>query len=50
MPHPTYASQYWVCVVNPGGATLAAIRRLLVAAHGFAARNYANQQGRQAPS
>jgi hypothetical protein len=22
MPHPIYASQHWVCVVNPGEATL----------------------------
>src|SRR5262245_22256238 len=22
MPHPFYASQYWVCVVSPGDATL----------------------------
>src|SRR5262245_50469987 len=22
LPHPTYASQHWVCVVNPGEATV----------------------------
>lgn len=50
MPHPVYASQYWVCVVNPGEATLDAVRKLLIEAHGFAARKYANQQNRRAPS
>jgi hypothetical protein len=47
MPHPVYASQYWVCVVNPGGATLDTVRGLLAEAHGFAARKHANQQARQ---
>jgi len=50
MPHPVYASQYWVCVVNPGEATLDAVRKLLIEAHEFAARKYANQQTRRAPS
>jgi hypothetical protein len=47
MPHPTYASQHWVCVVNPGAATLEAVKMLLTEAHGFAARKYGNQQARQ---
>lgn len=38
MPHPHYASQYWVCVVNPGEATFVAIRPLLAEAHALAAR------------
>ncbi len=46
MPHPVYASQYWVCVVNPGEASLDAVRTMLAEAHGFAARKYANQQAR----
>jgi hypothetical protein len=50
MPHPVYASQYWVSVVNPGEATMDAVRKLLAEAHGFAARKYANQQTRRAPS
>jgi hypothetical protein len=50
MPHPVYASQYWVCVVNPGEATLDAVWKLLAEAHEFAARKYANQQTRRAPS
>jgi hypothetical protein len=47
MPHPIYGSQHWVCVVNPGEATLAAVHTLLAEAHGFAARKYANQQARR---
>jgi hypothetical protein len=47
MPHPTYASQHWVCVVNPGEATLETVRTLLAEAHGFAARKYANHQARR---
>jgi Family of unknown function (DUF6194) len=47
MPHPVYASQYWVCVVNPGAATLETVRTLLAEAHEFAARKFANHQARR---
>jgi hypothetical protein len=47
MPHPIYASQHWVCVVNPGEATLDTVRTFLAEAHAFAARKYANQQVRR---
>jgi hypothetical protein len=47
MPHPIYASQHWVCVVNPGEATLETVRTLLAEAHEYAARKYANQQARR---
>ncbi|WP_367131198.1 DUF6194 family protein [Saccharothrix sp. HUAS TT1] len=46
LPHPFYASQHWVCVVSPSGATLEAVRPLLVEAHGFAARKHANHARR----
>lgn len=42
MPHPVYGSQYWVCVVNPGEATLDTVRDLLAEAYEFAVRKYAN--------
>ncbi|MCT2585112.1 DUF6194 family protein [Actinophytocola gossypii] len=45
-PHPIYASQYWVAVVNPGPATRDAIPPLLAEAHAFAARKYANARSR----
>ncbi|MBO0867526.1 MAG: hypothetical protein J2P15_03090 [Micromonosporaceae bacterium] len=47
MPHPIYASQYWVCVVNPGEATLPTVRALLAEAYEFWVRKYANQQARR---
>lgn len=48
MPHPVYAAQYWVCVVDPGEATQDTVRTLLAEAHEFAARRYANHQARRA--
>src|SRR5829696_4604454 len=48
MPHPIYAAQHWVCVVNPGEATLAEIRMCLAEAHEFAARKFANHEARTA--
>ena len=47
MPHPTYGSQNWVCVLNPGGATLDTVRTLLVEAHAFAARKHASHRARR---
>ncbi|NYE47490.1 hypothetical protein HDA32_002610 [Spinactinospora alkalitolerans] len=46
MPHPYYASQYWICVVNPGANTTDDVARLLDEAHRFAARKHANRSGR----
>ncbi|WP_067186378.1 DUF6194 family protein [Microtetraspora niveoalba] len=45
-PHPIYASQYWVSVVDPGEATLETVRTLLAEAHTFAARKHANHRAR----
>ncbi|MEV4759370.1 DUF6194 family protein [Micromonospora sp. NPDC049559] len=47
MPHPIYAGQHWVCVLNPGEATWETVRTLLAEAHAFAARKYANHQARR---
>lgn len=33
VPHPVYASMGWLCVVNPGPKTAAAVTELLQAAH-----------------
>ncbi len=33
MPHPVYGKMYWVCVVNPGPATVEAVRTLLADAY-----------------
>lgn len=37
-PHPFYASQYWVCVIDPSDATFDEVRPLLAEAHEFATR------------
>ncbi|MEU4782586.1 DUF6194 family protein [Micromonospora sp. NPDC023633] len=48
LPHPVYAPQHWVCVVNPGEATLDTVRQLLAEAYDFAARKHANHRSRRA--
>ena len=45
LPHPHYAAQYWVCVVNPA-RTAEQVRELTTRAHAFAARKTANQERR----
>jgi len=40
LPHPAYATQSWVCIVNPGPETEALTRELLSAAHTRAALRY----------
>ncbi|MFC5290268.1 DUF6194 family protein [Actinokineospora guangxiensis] len=40
MPHPVYAPQHWICVVNPSQATVDAAMPLIREAHDFAARKY----------
>lgn len=41
MPHPVYAPQSWVCVLNPGEATFRAVRPLLAEAYELAVRRCA---------
>ncbi|WP_433393849.1 DUF6194 family protein [Micromonospora sp. KLBMP9576] len=50
LPHPVYAPQHWVCVVNPGEASVDVVRRLLAEAYDFAARKHANHRSRRDPS
>ncbi|MEW1910166.1 DUF6194 family protein [Kitasatospora sp. NPDC085895] len=38
LPHPAYAVQAWVCILNPGPATTGLARDLLADAHARAAR------------
>jgi hypothetical protein len=45
MPHPVYAPQSWVSVLNPSAATFASIRPLIVEAHELAARRHARRVG-----
>jgi hypothetical protein len=43
LPHPEYAGQHWVCVVNPGPRTADTVRRLIADAYEFAARKHTNR-------
>jgi hypothetical protein len=40
LPHPVYAPQAWVCVLNPSAATFETLAPLLAEAHDRAARRY----------
>jgi hypothetical protein len=44
MPHPVYAPQSWVCVLNPGPNTFEAVKPLLAEAYSVAATRYARNQ------
>lgn len=42
LPHPEYAGQHWVCVVDPGERTADTVRELIADAYEFAARKHKN--------
>jgi hypothetical protein len=44
MPHPAYARQSWVCVLNPGPQTFETIKPLLAEAYSMAARRHGTVQ------
>jgi len=44
MPHPIYAPQFWVCVLNPSDATFQDVRPLLAEAYGRAVSRHARQR------
>jgi hypothetical protein len=44
MPHPDYASQSWLCVLNPGDATFQQLRPLLGEAYDLAVRRAARRK------
>jgi hypothetical protein len=44
MPHPVYAPQSWVCVLNPSAETFEAVKPLLADAYTRAATQYASHQ------
>jgi hypothetical protein len=43
IPHPTYASQGWVSILNPGGQTSMQVRQLIDEAHALAVRRHARR-------
>jgi Family of unknown function (DUF6194) len=44
LPHPLYASQGWVSIVNPGYRTSIQLQKLVEDAHGLAIRRYARRR------
>jgi hypothetical protein len=48
-PHPVYASQGWLSIVNPGPETDATVKELLAEAHERARARYEKRQVRGAP-
>lgn len=49
MPHPVYAVQAWVSIVNPGEATAAQAQSLLTRAHARAARRHRPHRADRTP-
>lgn len=47
MPHPVYAPQLWVCVLNPSSTTFESIKPLLAEAYSIVVARYANKQVRR---
>ena len=46
LPHPTYASQGWVSILNPGPRTAELTKRLVIQAHDLAQRRWWRRLGR----
>ena len=46
LPHPVYAPQSWVCVLNPSDATFQKIRPLLTEAYDLAVSRYTRREDR----
>jgi hypothetical protein len=44
MPHPEYAAQHFVCVLNPSDATLLSVQALLAEAYGLAVSRHSRRQ------
>jgi hypothetical protein len=44
LPHPVYAPQSWICVLNPGDATFQAVQRFLAEAYDLAVRRRSRTQ------
>lgn len=47
MPHPEYAAQHFVCVLNPSETTLEKVRALLAEAYDLAVRRHMKRQIKQ---
>jgi hypothetical protein len=49
LPHPVYAPQSWVCVLNPGAETFEAVRPLLAEAYDRSVRRLAGARSKDGP-
>ncbi len=49
LPHPVYAPQFWVCVLNPGEKTFQAVRPLLGEAYHRSVKRHAKSRPRLIP-
>ncbi len=46
MPHPDYAAQHFICVLNPSDATFEKVRALLAEAYDLAVRRHSKRQSK----
>jgi Family of unknown function (DUF6194) len=49
IPHPVYAPQSWVCVLNPSDATFETVRPLLAEAYDLAVKRFTRARPAQEP-
>ena len=49
LPHPVYAPQSWVCVLNPGNGTIQKVQELLAEAYDLSVRRHAKAQPADPP-
>jgi hypothetical protein len=47
MPHPSYAQQSWVCVLNPSSETFEAVKPLLDEAYAIVVKRHTNKQSKR---
>ena len=45
MPHPHYAKQHYICILNPSGENEDLTKKLIVEAHSIAAKRYNRKTG-----
>ena len=48
MPHPTYAPQSWVCVLNPSDETFVKVQTLLTEGHAMAMERHRHRLAKEA--
>lgn len=48
MPHPTYAPQSWVCVLNPSDETFVKVQALLTEGHAMAMERHRHRLAKEA--